>query len=85
MLQNLNIQFSSITRCVFCSGKGSRLQTETCSVMFGIFRDCGTVFYRVRYGAVRCIHLVIPPYTGERRRRFKQATGQLAPLRFAPW
>ena len=28
--------------------------------MLGIFRECGTVFYRVRYGAVRCIHLVIP-------------------------
>ena len=24
------------------------------------------------------------PYTGERRRRFTQVTGQLAPLRFAP-
>ena len=28
--------------------------------MFGNFRQYGTVFYRVRYGAVRCIHLVIP-------------------------
>ena len=42
----------------------SRLQTETCSVAFGIFRECGTIFYRVRYGAVRCIHLVIPNNSG---------------------
>ena len=28
--------------------------------MFGNFRQRGTVFYRVRYSAVRCIHLVIP-------------------------
>ena len=27
---------------------------------FGFFRQCGTVFYLVRYGAVRCIHLVTP-------------------------
>ena len=27
---------------------------------FGFFRQCGTVFYLVRYGAVRFIHLVIP-------------------------
>ena len=26
---------------------------DTCSVVFDIFRECGTVFYRVRYGAVR--------------------------------
>ena len=31
--------------------------------MFGNFRHCGTVFYRVRYGAVRCIHLVIPHFS----------------------
>ena len=42
-----------------------QLQTETCSVVLGIFRECGTVFYRVRYGAVRCIHLVIPEVAGE--------------------
>ena len=29
---------------------------------FGYFHQCGTAFYLVRYGAVRCIHLVIPPY-----------------------
>ena len=29
------------------------------SAEFGYFRQCGTVFYLVRYGAVRCIHLVI--------------------------
>ena len=45
---------------LFTSCNESRLQTETYSVAFGIFRECGTVFYRVRYGAVRCIHLVIP-------------------------
>ena len=27
-------------------------QMETCSVVFGNFRQCGTVFYRVGYGAV---------------------------------
>ena len=27
---------------------------------FGFFRQCGTVFYLVRYGAVRCIYLVTP-------------------------
>ena len=59
MLQNLSVQFSSITRGVFFV----RLQTETCSVVLGIFRECGTVFYRVRYGTVRCIHLVIPLFT----------------------
>ena len=57
MLQNLSVQFSSITRGAFFF---IRLQTETCSVVLGIFRECGTVFYRVRYGAVQCIHLVIP-------------------------
>ena len=36
----------------FCSWNEPRLQTETCSVVFGIFRECGNVFYRVRYGAV---------------------------------
>ena len=56
MLQNLSVQFSSITRGAFFV----LLQTETCSLVLGIFRKCGTVFYRVRYGAVRCIHLVIP-------------------------
>ena len=45
---------------LFISCNESRLETETYSVAFGIFRECGTVFYRVRYGAVRCIHLVIP-------------------------
>ena len=57
MLQNLSVQFTTITRDAFFL---VRLQTETCSVVLGIFRECGTVFYRVRYGAVRCIHLVIP-------------------------
>ena len=41
MLQNLSIYSSSIT-----GGGGAcnepRLQTETCSVAFGIFRECGT-------------------------------------------
>ena len=31
------------------------------------------------------LNKIYVPYTGERRRRFTQATGQLAPLRFAPW
>ena len=39
-----------------------RQQTVTCSVVFGNFRLCGTVIYRVRYDTVRCIHLVIPLY-----------------------
>ena len=38
----------------------SRLDSErNYSAEFGYFRKCGTVFYLVRYGAVRCIHLVI--------------------------
>ena len=41
----LVIQFSSITRCVFCSCNDEPwLQTETCSVVFSIFCECGTVF-----------------------------------------
>ena len=31
------------------------------------------------------LNKIYAPYTGERRRWLTQATGQLAPLRFAPW
>ena len=42
-----------------CLGRGRNLSVE-----FGSFRQCGTVFYLVRYGAVRCIHLVTPDFGG---------------------
>ena len=65
MLQNLSAQFSSITRGGFFF---VRLQTETCSQVLGIFRECGTVFYRVRYGAVHTFsHTHKYPYPHDRR------------------
>ena len=39
----------------FCSCSKHRQQMETRSIVLGNFRQCGTLFYRVR-----CIHLVIP-------------------------
>ena len=49
------------------------LSNETCGFVYstksgtngniGNFRQCGTVFYQVRYSVVRCIHLVIPNKT----------------------
>ena len=39
------------------------LPYETNLRAFGYFHKCGTVFYRVRYGTVRYIHLVSPERT----------------------
>ena len=52
-----------LTRHVDLFIQQSPEQTETYSAVFGNFRQCGTVFYQVRYGVVRCIHLVIPNKT----------------------
>ena len=35
--------------------------------------------------SIMLLNKIYMTYTGERRRWFTQATGQLVPLRFAPW
>ena len=51
-----NLLLYPFQACDLCWDRGRNWSAD-----FGYFRQCGTVFYLVRYGAVRCIHLVTPP------------------------